>query len=60
MFKKLIYNFNKNGFIKISNFFSKVEINKAKKKIDKIYGLKKKGTLWAPHFKDIFFFKINL
>ena len=58
MYKKLIYNFNKNGFIKIPNFFSKNEINKAKNKINEIYGLKKKGTLWAPHFKDIFFLNL--
>ena len=50
--------FRKNGFIKIKNFFTKNEIEKTKKKINKFYGLEKKGTLWAPHFKDIYFLNL--
>ena len=50
--------FRKDGFIKIKNFFTKNEIEKAKNKINKIYGLDKKGTLWAPHFKDIYFLNL--
>ena len=55
MYKKLIYKFNKNGFIKIPNFFSKNEINKAKNKINEIYGLKKK-ELCGHHILKTFFF----
>ena len=55
---KLIEEFKKKGFLKINSFFKKSDINKAKKKIDHIYGLKNKGTLWALHNKDIFFLKL--